>query len=130
MAAVVALTVRLSPLPGSAGWALQVPSQGASPVIDGAAERGTPPVASPGSRPARVITSAPGRPAPGRPGPGGTIVTAASAAAGPVGLVDDRDVVLAGAADASSAVRLMPSAFAIATGLTRPAEPRVNALMP
>ena len=88
MAAVLALTVRLSVVPGSAGRALQAPSQGVSPVIAAPPSVALPPVASPGSFPASVITSAPGPPAPGPPapgppGPGATIVTAASAASGP-----------------------------------------------
>src|ERR1700679_1767925 len=93
MAAVLALTVRLSVVPASAGRALQAPSQEVSPVIAAPPRVAWPPVASPGARPARVITCAPGPPppgasapgaaAPGAPGPGATIVTAASTAPAP-----------------------------------------------
>ena len=110
MAAVLARTVRLSALPGSAGRALQVPSQGVSPVIAAPPRVAWPPVASPGSCPARVITCAPAPPSgpswSGRDDAHGRIRGLRS-----LGLVDDRDVVLAGPFDAVSgqvdAVRIL-----------------------
>ena len=82
MAAVVALTVRLIPAPGSAGRVLHVPSQGVPPVIV------APPsvaLVPPGvsrlpageSHDLRVL----------HPRPGGTIVTAASPASAPCALL-------------------------------------------
>src|ERR1039457_3190970 len=78
MPAVVALTVRLIPARGSADRALHFPSQEVSPMIAAPTSVALAPVASPGSPPDRVMTSAPCN-----TGPGGTIVTAASIAPAP-----------------------------------------------
>src|SRR5581483_6802989 len=75
MAAVAERTVRMIPERRSAGRAVQVPSQAASPVIAAPPSVALALAAFPGSWPARVMTWALCG-----PGPGGAIVTAASAA--------------------------------------------------
>src|SRR5690242_13737033 len=56
MAAVVALTVRVTPGRGPAGSVVQVPLQGASPVIVAPPSVTLVPLASPGCAPASVMT--------------------------------------------------------------------------
>src|SRR5215831_1853530 len=124
MAAVVALTVSVIPVCGSTGTVLHFPFQGVSPVMVAPPSVASVPLASPGCPPARVMTSALRNPA-----LGGAIVTAASPAPAPCALL----IIVTQSWPAPPmqyAVRLTPPGFLIWTGLTCPAEPRVNALMP